>query len=137
MSVSASTEIIIGVRFKPDALKKTIKTKSCNHSNPEGLKFCGECGKPIYTEKKVSIFDIEVEDKLHDYKQGEIYCTGTYDIEDVYIGIRLSYLSEEWETEVDLSGLEEKKDKLLSFFKENNLEININDIKIYHLFVYC
>lgn len=133
MSRSISSEILIGVRFKQSDLRKTKIVKNCNHKNPETANFCGECGKPISSEKSVSIFKDKVLDKLYDNKKGEVYLTGTYDDQDKYIGIRLSYLSDEWQKEVDMSKLEEKKEKLLEFFKEHNLNIKSKDIKIYHL----
>lgn len=133
MSRSICTEILLGVRFKQSILEISKKEKNCKHTNPEIAKFCGECGKPIYSEKVVSIFNDKILDNLYDNKKGEVYLTGTYDDQDKYIGIRLSYLSAEWQTEVDMSNLKDKKEKLLKFFKENNLEVKKEDIKVYHL----
>lgn len=133
MSRSVCTEVLLGVRFKQSELKRSKKVKNCNHENPATAKFCGECGKLIYSEKTEYIFKDKILDKLYDNKKGEVYLTGTYDNQDKYIGIRLSNLSEKCETEVDMSNLEKKKEKLLNFFQENNLNIKTENIKIYHL----
>lgn len=135
MSNSINTEVILGVKINPKKLTKTVKFKSCNHNNPESAKFCGECGKPIYTEKQESIFSEKEEDALYDdRKKGSVCITGTYENNDSYIAIRLSSLSAKCEKEVDISNLDEKTEKLEKFFeKYPELNVKKEDIKIYHL----
>jgi hypothetical protein len=55
MSASSHAQLVLGYRFTEDELAFSERRRSCGHPEIETAKFCPECGKPMYTEKRTRL----------------------------------------------------------------------------------
>ena len=80
MGYSAYSYTILGMKFKKSDLEKETETRGCEHKIIiDDASFCPTCGKPVWIEKAVDVFE---DDNFH----GLDVIFNSYDSDDVVVG---------------------------------------------------
>jgi hypothetical protein len=66
MGVDFHAYLVAGIRIKRAHLYVPTARSGCEHSIPDGAKFCPECGKPSLVTESVPLDGYNEDDRLHD-----------------------------------------------------------------------
>lgn len=127
MGYSAYSKVVFGIEISKDMTFVEKKVRSCNHNVDTNLKFCSECGKPMYTIEREAIVD-------EGYYEDEIgYFTSSYDSN--HIGILGFVIAQTKDQDTSYYAIPEPKEvmikKLKTFLETHSIEYKLNDLKAY------
>lgn len=57
MGYNATSYAVFGIKTARKNMKQLVNVRTCSHNVSEGMKFCPECGEPVYTQEKHDILD--------------------------------------------------------------------------------
>lgn len=127
MSYSAYSYVVYGVKVPRFSIKQSVKIRGCHHEIEDSMKFCPECGKPSYIEKKQDILD-SMEDKKLSY-----FYSDYEGKDDVVIGFCLaktSYNTNTMPIECD-TPTPDMSDELNTFLKQYDFPYTEKNFKTY------